>query len=198
MNHKTNTENKVIALDIGGVCIQLQHELAASNWGIRSLAELPPPFLEACAQLECGTISDGEWLSVCRETMPERNGAGDGEIYAAFNSVVGTDIPGMATLARRLVDDGWRLVYFSNTSRMHALEVARKLSFAPLVTGAVYSYDAGCMKPDPRIYEIFEENYGVPAFYFDDRAENIEAGLKRNWNSRLFTGVADAEAFIYG
>lgn len=192
------SSHKVIALDIGGVCIQLRHERTAAAMGIRSMADLPPLFLEACARLECGTIPEAEWLETCRRTMPQNRAMSDDEIRAAFNAVVGEDVPGWAELAQRLADDGCRLVYFSNTSQLHALEVARRLSFAPLVTGAVYSYEAGCMKPDPRIYEIFEEKYGVPAFYFDDRAENIEAARKRGWNSRLFTTAADAEAFIYG
>jgi putative hydrolase of the HAD superfamily len=192
------SKRNVIALDIGGVCIQLHHDRAAAAMGIRSMGELPEQFVRACGQLECGAIPEAEWLEVCRQAMPQHRGRSDDEIRAVFNAVIGTDIPGMAALAQRLADDGYRLVYFSNTSQLHALEVAARLSFAPLVTGAVYSYEAGCMKPDPRIYEVFEERYGVPAFYFDDRAENIEAGLKRGWNSRLFTAAADAERFIYG
>ncbi len=190
--------DKVIALDIGGVCVQLHHEQAMAQMGIASMDKLPEAFMFACIQLECGMIDDLEWLAVSRECFPQCLEKSDNEIYAIFNSAIGVDIPGSAALARRLVKEGYRLVYFSNTSRMHALEVARKLSFAPLITGAVYSFEAGHMKPEPRIYEIFEEQYGVPDYYFDDRAENIEAAKERGWNCQLFTTAEAAEKFIFG
>jgi len=58
--------------------------------------------------------------------------------------------------------------------------------FGHLVTGGVYSFSAGAMKPDPVIYEAFEREYGVPYAYFDDRAENVEGAKARGWNAFVY------------
>ena len=49
----------------------------------------------------------------------------------------------------------------------------------------------GVIKPEPRIYEIVEEESGVdPAhiLFIDDKAENIAAAKARGWKTHLFEG----------
>ena len=49
----------------------------------------------------------------------------------------------------------------------------------------------GTIKPEPRIYEIVEEESGVdPAhiLFIDDKAENIAAARARGWKTHLFEG----------
>jgi 2-haloacid dehalogenase len=48
----------------------------------------------------------------------------------------------------------------------------------------------GVIKPDPRIYEIVEQEGGVaPAalLFADDRSDNITAARARGWQTHLFT-----------
>ena len=50
----------------------------------------------------------------------------------------------------------------------------------------------GVTKPDPKIYQMLEEDSGVPPealLFTDDRAENIEATSARGWKTHLFDGV---------
>lgn len=189
-------KNKTIALDIGGVCINLHHDRCLGRLGIASMADLPHGFVEVNNLLEHGLINEFEWVERSRTFLPESVEMSDEQIMGIFNDAIGDDIDGMADFAKTMIDAGFRLVYFSNTSEMHAMEVARKLSFAPLITGAIYSFEAGAMKPDPKIYEAFEQRFGIPVAYFDDRAENIEAANKRGWNSQLFTDAAAALEFM--
>jgi len=47
------------------------------------------------------------------------------------------------------------------------------------------------MKPDPRIYEIVEEDCGLPPeclLFTDDRADNVAAAGARGWQTHHFTG----------
>jgi len=99
-------------------------------------------------------------------------------------------MPGMADAVRDFSFRGVRFIYFSNTSKMHMDTFFSSNDFSHLVTGCVFSYSAGSMKPEPEIYESFEKLYGVPDMYFDDRQENIDAAVRRNWNGVLFTSAA--------
>lgn len=49
----------------------------------------------------------------------------------------------------------------------------------------------GEVKPEPRIYEILEENCGVAPdrlLFADDRQENLDAAAARGWHVHLFDG----------
>lgn len=49
----------------------------------------------------------------------------------------------------------------------------------------------GVTKPDPRIYEMVEEDCGLPPaslLFTDDRAENIAVAAARGWQTHHFTG----------
>ena len=49
----------------------------------------------------------------------------------------------------------------------------------------------GVTKPAPRIYQMLEDECGLPPaalLFTDDRAENIEAAAKRGWQTHLFDG----------
>lgn len=180
---------KSIALDIGGVCINLHFEKTLEFLGCPSLEAVPMEFAAATDMLEKGKITVPDWLNVFHEITD--NQFTDTQLRDAWSMIIGSDIEGMADLARELVDNGYRLVFFSDTSEIHMQEVYRKLSFANLVTGAVFSYEAGFKKPDQGMYEEFEKKYGKPVFYTDDRSGNIEGGLRNGWQSHLFTSAAN-------
>lgn len=51
----------------------------------------------------------------------------------------------------------------------------------------------GVIKPDPRIYQMVEEDCGLPPdslLFTDDRAENIAAAALRGWQTHHFTDPA--------
>ena len=177
------SERKVVALDIGGVCIQLFPEICMNRFGLKPDMLHWPDFWKLDFQVETGRISDEYFLESARKLLDNRLSID--EIRAAWSSFIGPDIPGMAGAVRSL-SDRFRFVYFSNTSRLHLDDVTIMNGFGHLVTGGVFSFSAGAMKPDSAIYEVFEREYGVPYAYFDDRAENIEGAKARGWNAFLF------------
>lgn len=49
----------------------------------------------------------------------------------------------------------------------------------------------GVIKPDPRIYEMVEQDCGIPPdrlIFVDDRADNIARAQSRGWRGHLFDG----------
>ncbi|MDY0175397.1 MAG: hypothetical protein WCS95_07830 [Lentisphaeria bacterium] len=177
---------KVIALDIGGVCIQLRHKQFLSELG---LASLPEEVLRLNQDFECGHLQPEQWLQQNRRLLPQISGISDQSFWTLFRSIIGPEQPGMASLCRAWSQDGYTLVFFSNTSSVHADEIQRKISFAKLISDAVYSYECKAMKPNPKIYQDFEDKFGRPVLYLDDLPANVEQGLKMGWNAKLFEGA---------
>ena len=175
-------QRKIVALDIGGVCIQLQHNKIFPALGFGNAA--PSEFQAVSNLLEKGKISSDLWLEHFQTATDHK--FSNAELLEFWNSIIGYDIPEMGQAVREF-SDRFRFVYFSNTSRLHLDEVVRKSSFGQLVSGGVFSFEAGYMKPEKEIYQIFENTYGVPVAYFDDNADNIAAASGLGWNAHLYT-----------
>ncbi|NMA43592.1 MAG: hypothetical protein GX946_09460 [Oligosphaeraceae bacterium] len=177
---------KVIALDIGGVCIQLRHKQFMHEL---NLPEWPDEVIKLNHEFECGRLTPEQWLQQNRKLLPQMSGISDQRFWTMFRAIIGPDQPGMAELCGQWREKGYELLFFSNTSSVHADEVWRKISFAQHISGGIYSYECGVMKPDPGIYEEFENKYGKPVLYLDDLPANVEQGLKMGWNAKLFEGT---------
>ena len=177
-------QRKIVALDIGGVCILLHRDLCFREFGVTDEKAAPPEFLAACEQLEKGKISSELWLDLFQNATNHQ--FSKSRLLEIWNTMIGYDIPGMGQVVHEF-SDRFRFVYFSNTSRLHLDEVVRKNRFGHLVSGGVFSFEAGYMKPEEEIYQIFENTYGVPVAYFDDNADNIAAASGLGWNAHLYT-----------
>lgn len=185
---------KSIALDIGGVCLSLHPEKTLAFLGQTGLQTIPEKFLAATDMLEKGKMTVPDWLNVFHEITG--NKFTGNELREAWAMIIGNDTEGMPELARELVNNGFRLVFFSDTSEIHMQEVYRKLSFANLIAGAIFSYETGFKKPAAEMYQEFEGKYGKPVFYIDDRHENIVGGCNAGWNSCLFTSVPELRSAL--
>ncbi|HBC85970.1 MAG TPA: hypothetical protein DCZ94_03350 [Lentisphaeria bacterium] len=179
--------SKYFALDIGNVCMKVQTEKCLEALGYAAITEVPLEFLDACARLETGKISTEKWLDVFRTVTGGR--FSDTELIHAWRLILGDEIPGIGEFLKEVTEKGIRLIFFSDTSELHLDFVYRYLPSAVYVSGGIFSFDAGCRKPEAGMYESFEKAYGKPCFYTDDKLENIEAGLKHGWPSHQFTSV---------
>ncbi|OGV74861.1 MAG: hypothetical protein A3K19_00605 [Lentisphaerae bacterium RIFOXYB12_FULL_65_16] len=185
----------VVALDIGNVCIALHRDACAARLGYSSIANLfaaNPDLLHYARLLETGKISREELLDYAATRLPVR--MTPAEIEEAWCSMIGDEIPGIADTVRDMVDMGLRPVFFSDVSQVHLRHVYTKLTFLPLMRGAVVSCEVGAQKPAPAMYEAMERNHcdgGVPALYVDDREDNILAGRGRGWFAYHFGTVPE-------
>lgn len=175
--------SRSIALDIGNVCLDLRIDKAMGYFG---LTELSPALLAMIDRCERGLVSEESLYDQLRTLLPRpMSGA---EIKYGWNLILGEEKYSMATLIHEGICMGYRFVFFSDTSPSHFYKCVSYLSFAHLVDGRIVSYEVGAKKPEDKMFEAFEFAYGVPAFYFDDKPENIAAAReKHGWNAAVFT-----------
>ena len=184
-------DRKVIALDIGQVCVQVRGELCFAKLGYRSAAEVPRELFVLNDEMEKGRLTADEYFERFRELTGSEL---DKEaMLEAFCSIIAAPVPGMSELVARLPEQGIRPVFFSNTSCLHLERVRQIFAGAAAVPEGVYSFEVGAMKPESAIYEAFEQRYGRPALYVDDRPDLIAAARERGWEAHCFNGAADLE-----
>ncbi|MBN2641955.1 MAG: hypothetical protein JXR78_09890 [Victivallales bacterium] len=182
-------KERFIALDIGNVCIQLRHADAFRYFGFPPDQALPDEFLYAAERMERGIITETEFLDVFRIVTGNR--FSDEQMLHGWNIIIGDEMPGMPELLKEICDMGFRLIFFSDTSESHIMHMYRHAPFARLVSGAIFSYEAGAKKPEDAMYQAFEQQYGKPCLYVDDLPQNIAGGIRNGWDSVLFSGVED-------
>lgn len=92
-------------------------------------------------------------------------------------------------LLRALRGKGIPVLALSNFG-VGSFDVARAhYSFLDEFDRRYISGDLGCMKPDATIYQILEDDTGLPPealLFTDDRPENIETARRRGWRTHLF------------
>ncbi len=77
----------------------------------------------------------------------------------------------------------------TNFGRESYNEALPRLPFLAAFDRQYVSGVLGVMKPDPRIYEIVEEDSGIAPdrlLFTDDRADNITAAARRGWRTHQF------------
>lgn len=100
------------------------------------------------------------------------------------------DIPHSVRLLRALRAKGVPVFSLTNFG-METFEVARvKYDFLNEFDRQFISGHMKVIKPDPRIYEMVEQDCGLDPstlLFADDRIENIEAAQARGWQGHIFT-----------
>lgn len=190
----------VIALDIGNVSMKLTFD------GMYRRLDVDPAdsaavagLWEHGAALETGRCTVPEFLDRLDDFTGHRHSRQ--YLLEAWRSVVRESMPGMADTVRALAARGVRFSYMSDISPIHLDQVFKYCAFAHLVSGGIYSFEAGAFKLDGHtMFEAFERRYGRPLVFFDDRIEIIEHAQSFGWNAIQFKSpeqaLRDAEALI--
>ncbi|CDC98425.1 HAD family phosphatase [Alistipes sp. CAG:268] len=91
-------------------------------------------------------------------------------------------------LVRDLKEAGYRLYVLSNMSR-EFIDYLRRFPVYGLFDGEVVSCEELCVKPEPRIYEILLDRYGLlpsETLFIDDRPANIDTARTLGIGGFLF------------
>ena len=108
--------------------------------------------------------------------------------------------PSMVALAHRL-SERYRVFLLSNIGDLHWVHLSREYRLHAIGHGALPSYLAGVMKPDPGIYTAAERRFalepGVTVFV-DDRADNIAGARARGWQGIVHSGYTGTVAALRG
>ncbi len=120
-----------------------------------------------------------------QEVLAERIAAGAGlpgcghfvlDAFRGFLALM-TPLP-LASLLPELKEKGMRLYLLSNYPQPQAGETLRAFSFFRLFDGGVFSADEHLCKPDPRIFRLLTERYGIipeKALFIDDAPANVQS-----------------------
>lgn len=140
------------------------------------------------AALEEGSIGETEFRDAVRAHIDHP--VTDEEIDAAFNAFL-LGIPVERLRRLREFRKSYGIYLLSNTNPiMWRQDIAKAFTQEGLATadyfdGMVTSYEAGCCKPDPRIFDYVVEKLGIKpeeTLFFDDSEANIDAARKQGFN----------------
>ncbi len=189
-------KKRYLALDIGNVCLRIHPERLLAAFEVASPESIPMELWLQEKALECGKITEEDFLKALRTALTHCVWP-DEEVWERFGSCIGEPLNGVDKLFEYCQEQGIEIVFFSDTSNRHLQTVRKRLAQAESVKNGIYSFEVGCMKPAEGMFEAFEEGFGVPVLYLDDRAECIEAAQKRGWPAAVFVpGVSDHVALI--
>lgn len=91
---------------------------------------------------------------------------------------------------------GFRVYYLSNFSEKIERECEKALIFRKEMDGGILSYQDQLIKPDPAIYRLLMERYGLKpqeCVFLDDLEVNIEAGKALGIHGIVFRDKEQAE-----
>lgn len=97
---------------------------------------------------------------------------------------------------KELKEKGYGVYYLSNFSYPACRDCGEVLEFIPYTDGGILSYKEHLIKPDPAIYQLLLERYGLKAeecVFLDDTARNIEGARNVGMQGIVFQNKAQAE-----
>ena len=182
---------EVVYFDLGKVIVDFDHSRAAQEL----LKVTPLSLKEAMAVLsddelvseyETGRLSSQEhYRKVCRRLQMEVS-------IEKFRELWGSMFLPEPLLSESFLQDlkkRYRLMLLSNTNEIHFDFVIQNYPILRMIEERLLSYQAGCMKPQARIFELAIKKAGVAPeniFFTDDRPENIEAAQRSGIQALLF------------
>jgi FMN phosphatase YigB (HAD superfamily) len=169
---------EAVIFDLGNVLLFFDWEIAANRLCARtgrSRQELDhfimtTPFVD---QLSRGELSSQRFFEIVRR---DTGFDGDFAEFARIWSDIFTPNEPMIALARRLKGRVTRLI-LSNTTAIHMDHIFGQFPIARELEGLVLSHEVGLLKPDPRIYELALQRFGLRAertVFIDDIPTNVD------------------------
>ncbi len=176
--------------DIGNVILKFDFGRAAARVADRCRlpeAEIVPALQPMHEDLETGRLSADDFIA---EAVRRTGFTGyPAEFRRAFQEIFEVNEP-IAALVEALHGAGQPLYLLSNTSDLHVSFFTREYDRVfDRFRDAVYSHEAGCMKPDPAIFRIAAERFGLdPAetVYLDDLPANVAAAVDAGYRGLIY------------
>lgn len=173
---------KNILFDMGNVLIRFDRNLFLERLSV-SAEDKAILYREVFAgvewaQMDRGTKTEETALeSICRRIPARLHAAAEEMIFRWDEPLI--PIPGMYELVEELKGKGYGIYLLSNASRrQHAYWPRIKES--RFFDGTLISADEYVMKPQPEIYRLCLQRFGLKAeecFFVDDMAHNVEGAI---------------------
>ena len=182
---------KNILFDMGNVLIYFDRNLFMDRLGLEE-ADKKLLTRELFLSLEWARMDRGSLVepqaveSICRR-LPERLHDAAEKLVSHWDEPL-IPVPGMYELIRELKSAGYGIYLLSNASlRQH--EYWPRIEASQFFDGTLISADEGLMKPQPEIYRLILERFGLKAeesFFIDDLPSNIEGAFYCNMPGAVF------------
>jgi putative hydrolase of the HAD superfamily len=186
-----------IIFDLGRVLIDFDHGIAARK--LSGVMHKTPQqiydlfFSSGLTQLfEAGTLSPEEFFSKIKEELGLRMEFSS--FLPVWNEIffLSEENKAVYSLAKEL-KKRYRTLLLSNINVLHYAYLKECFPVFDAFHEVVTSFEAGAVKPDPRIYQKALSILRAPAqavFYTDDRPELIEGARALGIQGFVYTGVA--------
>ena len=185
-----------VVFDIGGVLadFRMKEFLAAKGFDGSMIKRIVKASVMTAywGKFERGEATEEETLQGFIENDPEIAK----ELAIAYESVAGmlTSRDYAIPLVRGLKAAGYQVWYLSNYSKKAYVECGESLGFMPDMDGGIVSFQVGMTKPDPGMYRLFLERYGLdPAscVFIDDTAENVDVARSLGFHGIVFSSYEE-------
>lgn len=122
----------------------------------------------------------------------------EAELRLAYDVICGMVTPRAYAIPwiKELKEKGYGVYYLSNFSDKAYVDCADALEFIPYTDGGILSYRERMVKPEPEIYRLLLERYGLKAeecVFLDDLEVNVEAARKEGFAGIVFETKEQAE-----
>lgn len=193
MNSETNREIEFVYFDLGNVLLSFDPLLACRNLANRfeiTVQQAQGAVYDSRLQnrFEQGEISAEQFALSLRQQLGRSEAAmPTADVLEAISDMF-TPIESMRGVLGKVRQSGCRVGLLSNTCHAHWDWITRQkysvMDFSFEVT--ILSFQIGSMKPDDAIYQAAEQAARVPVdqiLFLDDKQENIEAAINRDWKA---------------
>ncbi len=180
-----------IFFDIGGVLLNIHPERTIEH--LNNCTGISKEIIktvfsnEIHNKYEKGEINNQEYYQSIKRALPKTDSLCEPDFWEAWGMLLGEETsvsPVLRSCSKHIPI--WLL---SNTNPYHIELGAKRFSFLPLVTGAVFSYDVGYRKPDEDIFRIalnLAEKTPGEVLFIDDDLKNVKQARKIGLNSHHF------------
>ncbi|GAA2071187.1 hypothetical protein GCM10009801_22570 [Streptomyces albiaxialis] len=188
----------VVLLDIGGVLVPNTVPGLTARWsaelGLSEREFLTALFEGSDEQVGVGRVTEPEWWEVVRGRLGV-SAATAAEIEREMTTPYPYDATLLACL-RGLRERGAARTGLLSNAWPHARRLVEASGALDAVEDVVLSCEAGCAKPDPRVYALALRRVGGPeapraALFVDDTPANVEAARELGMRGHVHT---DAES----
>ena len=144
------------------------------------------------AQMDAGTLTEKTAEPIVLKRFPER--MHDKVRDLLYNWAYPRDmVAGMEELISRMKNTGYGIYLLSNASVAHH-DYWPKFDVSRLFDGTFISCDYGIVKPNPEIYRLFTNRFGLnpeECLFVDDQPANVAAAIRCGWSGIVFHGSSE-------
>ena len=128
-------KTKIVALDIGGVCVHLQPEKALAYF---NLSNLPARSLQLFDQLERGQLAENDFITQAAALLPETVSAE--KFMTGWAMIIGEAMEGMNELVEEFSHKrGVEFVFLSDISTFHLRVIRERFYSEQFISNGIYS-----------------------------------------------------------